>query len=242
MWCWVVGWEVPNFFKPEGRWFDFWWCHRNFSLTRSFRPHYGPGVDSACNRNEYRGYFLSGKGVRCVGLTTLPPMCQLSWNLGPSPSWNPLGLSRPVVGLLYRKHSPNNTCYFPEDLNLQVRCCKILKSQALRYLSRVSILMEMCAETVSEPSYFGCSAAHEANILRVECVMFSCRWEVLPSYQQGCGSDGSEESTANWRNRQWLRRLCKNACYQQWPSSWGGGGWRRMYLTFCIWMLFASLG
>jgi hypothetical protein len=34
-------------YKPEGR---------------------GPGVDSACNRNEYREYFLGGKGGRCVGL------------------------------------------------------------------------------------------------------------------------------------------------------------------------------
>ena len=28
-------------------------------------------------------------------------MCRLSWNLGASTSWNPLGLSRPVMGLLY---------------------------------------------------------------------------------------------------------------------------------------------
>jgi hypothetical protein len=27
----------------------------------------------ARNRNEYQGYFLGGKGGRCVGLTTLPP-------------------------------------------------------------------------------------------------------------------------------------------------------------------------
>ena len=40
-----------------------------------FRPHYGPGVDSASNRNEYQEYFLGGKGGRCVGLTTLPPLC-----------------------------------------------------------------------------------------------------------------------------------------------------------------------
>ena len=45
-----------------------------------FRPltghrHCGPGVDSASNRNEYQEYFLEGKGVRCVGLTTLPPLC-----------------------------------------------------------------------------------------------------------------------------------------------------------------------
>ena len=28
-------------------------------------------------------------------------MCRLSWNLGTSTSWNPKGLSRPVMGLLY---------------------------------------------------------------------------------------------------------------------------------------------
>jgi len=32
-------------------------------------------------------------------LTTF--MWRLSWNLGASSSWNPLGLSRPVMGLLY---------------------------------------------------------------------------------------------------------------------------------------------
>jgi len=29
-----------------------------FIDTKSFRPHYGPGVDSASNRNEYQEYFL----------------------------------------------------------------------------------------------------------------------------------------------------------------------------------------
>ena len=58
------------------------------------------------------GIFPRGKDGRCVGLTTLPPsyaradnlttfMCRLSWNLGASTSWNPLGLSRPEMGLLY---------------------------------------------------------------------------------------------------------------------------------------------
>jgi len=42
---------------------------------QSFRPPYGPGVDSASNRNEYQEYFLGGKGGRCVGLTILPPSC-----------------------------------------------------------------------------------------------------------------------------------------------------------------------
>ena len=43
-------------YKPEGRGFDSRWCHWNFSLAESFRPHYGPGVDSATNRNEYQEY------------------------------------------------------------------------------------------------------------------------------------------------------------------------------------------
>jgi hypothetical protein len=39
-------------------------------LAQSCRSHYGPGVDSASNRNEYQEYFLGGKRGRCVGLTT----------------------------------------------------------------------------------------------------------------------------------------------------------------------------
>jgi hypothetical protein len=44
-------------YKSEGRWFDSKWCHRNFS----FRSHYGPGFDSASNRNEYQKHFLAVK-------------------------------------------------------------------------------------------------------------------------------------------------------------------------------------
>jgi hypothetical protein len=62
-------------YKPEGCWFDSQWCQWNFSFTQSFRPHYGLGVDSVSNRNEYQEYFLGGKGSRCIGLTTLPPSC-----------------------------------------------------------------------------------------------------------------------------------------------------------------------
>ena len=35
-----------------------------FIDIKSFRSHYGPGVDSASNRNEYQGYFL---GVKAAG-------------------------------------------------------------------------------------------------------------------------------------------------------------------------------
>jgi len=49
-------------------------------IFHSFRPHYGPGVDSASNRNEYPEYFMKGKGG-------------LSWNLEAS---SLLEHSRPV--------------------------------------------------------------------------------------------------------------------------------------------------
>jgi hypothetical protein len=51
-------------YKPEGHGIDSQWCHWIFSLTQSFRLHYGPGVDSVSNRNEYHEYFL---GVKAAG-------------------------------------------------------------------------------------------------------------------------------------------------------------------------------
>ena len=89
-------------YKSEGCKFDSRWCHWNFSLTYSFQSHYGPGVDSASNWNEYQEYFLGGKGGpvhRADNFTTF--MCWLSWNLGASTSCNPLDLSNPVMGLIF---------------------------------------------------------------------------------------------------------------------------------------------
>jgi len=51
-------------YKSEGRWFDSRWCHWNFSLSYSFRSHYGLGVDSASDRNKYQEHFL---GVKAAG-------------------------------------------------------------------------------------------------------------------------------------------------------------------------------
>ena len=48
-------------YNSEGRWFD---PSGFFIDIKSFRSHYGPGVDSASNRNEYQEYFL---GVRAAG-------------------------------------------------------------------------------------------------------------------------------------------------------------------------------
>ena len=50
-------------YTPACRGFDSRCCQWNFSVTQPFRPHYGPGVDSASNRNEYQVYFLGVKAA-----------------------------------------------------------------------------------------------------------------------------------------------------------------------------------
>jgi hypothetical protein len=74
-------------YKPEDRWFDSRRSYWSFLLPSSFRPHYGPGVDSASNRSEYEGYLVGVKD----NLTTFTR--RLSGNLGNSASWNPRGLA-----------------------------------------------------------------------------------------------------------------------------------------------------
>jgi hypothetical protein len=41
-------------YKPEGHGFHSWRGHWILQLTYSFQPHYGPGVNSAPNGNEYQ--------------------------------------------------------------------------------------------------------------------------------------------------------------------------------------------
>jgi hypothetical protein len=48
--AWLVG---TSCYKPEGRRFDSL-CHRISKLTSFFQPHYGLGIDSAPNTNEYQ--------------------------------------------------------------------------------------------------------------------------------------------------------------------------------------------
>jgi hypothetical protein len=99
MWGYAVGQLVEALrYKPEGRWFDSRWGQWNFSVTSSFWSHYGPGVDSASNRNEYQETFLGGKSGWCLWLTILPPSrADCLEILGASTSRSAKGLSRPVM-------------------------------------------------------------------------------------------------------------------------------------------------
>jgi hypothetical protein len=53
-------------------------------LTYSFQPHYGPGVDSASNRNEYHESSWGAKGGRRVRLTTSTSSVSRLENVGAS--------------------------------------------------------------------------------------------------------------------------------------------------------------
>ena len=52
-----------------------------FIDIKSFRSHYGTGVDSACNRNEYQEYFLGVKAAmrKADNLTTILCRCHEIW-------------------------------------------------------------------------------------------------------------------------------------------------------------------
>jgi hypothetical protein len=65
-----------------------------FQFTESSQPHYGPGVYSASNKNEYQESSWGVKGGRRVGLTTLAPFVSRysRQNMWASTSHNPMGL------------------------------------------------------------------------------------------------------------------------------------------------------
>jgi len=92
----AFGWVTA--LQAESRGFDSRWCHWNFSVTY-FGLHYGPGVDSTSNRNEYQKYSLGSKGC-WVGLATLILSCGdylEIWELQTPVASGPF---RPVQGLL----------------------------------------------------------------------------------------------------------------------------------------------
>jgi hypothetical protein len=69
-----------------------------FQFTKSFQPHYGTEVDSACNRNEYQESSKSGRRVRPIIL--LPSVGRVSRTCGILDVSQPHCLPQPVTWII----------------------------------------------------------------------------------------------------------------------------------------------
>ena len=98
-----------------------------FIHIKSLRSHYGPGVDSASNSNEHQEHFLGVKARRCVRLTTYHRPVPLSRNLGTLTSWNPLGHSGSVTGLIYLLSHINGRI-FEKKVTEHKKCVLVLSA------------------------------------------------------------------------------------------------------------------
>ena len=104
---------------------------------------------------------------RADNLTTF--MCWLSWNLGASTSWNPQGLSRSVMGLLYFYPSWHN---FKNTVTIEVRLL-------LTLLMFYAVLMANSSAVNESPSCD--SLVFQNEFFHLCCVPICCwclRWLV----------------------------------------------------------------
>ena len=104
-----------------------------FIVIESFRSHYGPGVESAPNTNEYQEYFLGVKGGRCLRLTTLSLSCAVvtksgNFNIlessGPAQAFNGTALLLlTFVVYIYLVYESGRIQKFPDWFSSEMYAC-----------------------------------------------------------------------------------------------------------------------
>jgi hypothetical protein len=89
-------------YKLQGHRFDSQWGYLDLLLTWSLWPHYGPGVNSTSNTNEYRGCLLGKKGAihRAHNLATF--ILQMSRNSRSLNLLEPSGPVKTCKGIAFR--------------------------------------------------------------------------------------------------------------------------------------------
>ena len=92
--------KVLCYKSEEGHWIDPSWCQWIFHWHNPSDHTMALGSTHPLTQMSTRS-ISCGKGGRILRLTTYHHPVALSRNLGTLTSWNPLGHSRPVMGLLY---------------------------------------------------------------------------------------------------------------------------------------------
>jgi hypothetical protein len=88
-------------YKPAGRGFDSRWCQWIFHWHNSIGRTMALGSTQPLTEMSTRNISWGVNTAGAYGWQPTTFMCRLSRNLGASTSWNPLGLSRHLMELLY---------------------------------------------------------------------------------------------------------------------------------------------
>ena len=111
-------------YEPEVCGFDSRWCHWPNLSGRTIAL----GSTQPLNRKEYRGYFLGGKGGRCVGLTIFPYSCAHYFEI-----WNP-HLPEHSELVRTRTRSPSHTPTWPQSIHTYVLPLPLFLSMVLYFV------------------------------------------------------------------------------------------------------------
>jgi hypothetical protein len=108
VWGWPgVAWWLRRY-QSDGPGIDSRWCHWIFQWHISFRPHHGPGVDSAPSENEYQEHFLEVKAAGARGWPHhlhVPNVMEIWKPKPPGTLWATPGLLRDCFTfILYEAH------------------------------------------------------------------------------------------------------------------------------------------